>query len=164
MVLIALMANGLDLKRRVFDGDVEVRGRGGADQIIVAETFAGRSVLVEDGPELDQVFVNTNGVGTASIAFDSSADLALLTIGNGGSATLLAGGNRVLNTQALVMQTGAGLDLTDNYLILDYTGASPLTSVRAAPRPSSRSRRTSRAGRSGGRRGSCRPAARGARA
>ncbi len=114
-----------------FDGDVEVRGRGGADQIIVAETFPGRAVVVEDGPDLDQVQINANGVGTAAVEFTTSQDLASLTIGTGGSATLTPGGNKVINTQTVSMTGSAVLDLTDNDMIIDYTGASPINGIIA---------------------------------
>jgi hypothetical protein len=115
-----------------FDGDMEVRGRGGADFIIIAETFPGRAVTVNDGPDLDIVQVNANGAGTAAAVFDTSQDLAALTIGNGGSVTLLAGGNRVINTQTLLMNLTSQLDLADNAMIIDYTGASPFNGVVAA--------------------------------
>jgi len=115
-----------------FDGDMHVRGRGGADFIIIAETFPGRAVTVNDGPDLDIVQVNANGVGTASAVFDTSQDLAALTIGNGGTVTLLAGGNHLINTQALLMNATSQLDLADNAMVIDYAGASPLSGVTAA--------------------------------
>lgn len=115
-----------------FDGDMHVRARGGADFIIIAETFPGRAVTVNDGPELDIVQVNANGVGTASAVFDTSQDLAALTIGNGGSVTLLAGGNLLINTQTLLMNATSQLDLADNAMVIDYAGASPINGVTAA--------------------------------
>jgi hypothetical protein len=116
-----------------FDGDVTLRGRGGADQFNIIETFPGRAVIVQGGGDLDQVAVNANGVGAAAVQFTTTQQLASLTIGSGGSATLVANGNRVLLTQALSMTGTAVLDLADNYAIFDYPagGPSPLDNVRA---------------------------------
>jgi hypothetical protein len=113
-----------------FDGDVEVRGRGGADQFMIVETFAGRSVTVEDGPDLDQVSVNANGVGSASVVFDSSQDLASLTIGQDGVAVMEPNGNRVIETDALSIALLGKLDLSDNDLIVDYNAGSPLGTIQ----------------------------------
>jgi acrosin len=114
-----------------FDGDFKLRGRGGADEFRVVDAFVGRAVTIEDGSDLDIVRVNADAVGTAAVQFATSADLASLLIGTGGTATLLANGNRSISMQALTLQSGAVLDLTNNALVIDYTGGSPLNAVRS---------------------------------
>jgi len=72
------------------------------------------------------------GVGAnPSVIFNSTQHLAALNISGTGAATLAAGSGRVLVTKAL-STTGSGrLDLTDNAMILDYSGATPLLSIQA---------------------------------
>ena len=114
------------------DGDVLLRGRGGADDFDVIDHAAGRAITIEDGPDLDQVRVNSDGVGSANVQFQTDLDLALLNIGPNSTATLLANGDRSIYTQALGMTSTSKLDLADNDMILDYTGASPMPAVIAA--------------------------------
>ena len=57
------------------------------------------------------------------------SDRAIILNGNG---TTDAGGSLVLRTPALTLGGGASLDLKDNALIVDYTGGSPLTSIKDA--------------------------------
>ena len=66
----------------------------------------------------------------ASVIFNATQHLAALTI-NGGIATLSTNGSRVLSTKALSVPTGA-LDLCDNAMVFDYSGSSPLPTVRSA--------------------------------
>jgi subtilisin family serine protease len=56
-------------------------------------------------------------------------ELAALNVGSD-TATVTAAGNRVLKTKSLLIGAGS-LDLTDNDLIVDYTGASPLAAIRS---------------------------------
>ncbi len=111
------------------NGDAMVRGRGGADQFDVIDVFAGQVLSIEDGPDLDQLNVNSDGAGTAAVQFETDQDYASLQIGPGGSATLLANGDRSIYTQSLGMTSTSLLDLADNDLILDYTGASPMPGI-----------------------------------
>jgi hypothetical protein len=114
-----------------FDGDVSVNGGGGADDIDVLDHFAGRVVNVDGGAGLDLVRANFDAAGTASIQFNATQDLAALTLGPGGKAVVAPDGEHVLFTQSLTMATGTTLDLTDNGMILDYTGASPINGIIA---------------------------------
>jgi hypothetical protein len=63
--------------------------------------------------------------------FGATADVDNLTVMGGAKATILftAAGNRVVRTKALSV-TGK-LDLTDNRLIVAYSGASPIASIRS---------------------------------
>jgi hypothetical protein len=77
--------------------------------------------------------VNTDNTGTAAINFNATQHLAGISIGAGGSAVMAPNGNRVmvLNGGTLsVSGAGAKLDLNDNDLILDYSGASQLSAIQ----------------------------------
>ena len=112
-------------------GDVLLRGRGGADDFDIVDHAAGSPVTIEDGPDLDQVRINSDGVGSAEVQFETSQDLALLNIGPNSTATLLANGSRSILTQSLGLTSTSVLDLADNDMVIDYTGASPINGIIA---------------------------------
>jgi subtilisin-like proprotein convertase family protein len=72
---------------------------------------------------LDVVAVNAGGV-----TFPASQHFQSLTVANGASATLAAGGSRTLYTKSLTIGATGKLDLKDNDLLLDYTGSTPIGS------------------------------------
>jgi autotransporter-associated beta strand protein len=74
--------------------------------------------------------VNVSGAGAAA-NFGSSQHLAGLNL-TSGSASLSAGGSNVLITKGLSLDpTTCRLDLSDNYLAVDYSGgASPSSAIR----------------------------------
>ena len=106
---------------------------GGADNdtLHVVSTPADGTVVVLPNAGDETVNVNTDGVGIANAAFEATQRLAALSIGSGGVARLVAGGEKVLTAAALNLAGTAQLDLTDNNMILDYTGASPAATFRA---------------------------------
>jgi hypothetical protein len=114
-----------------FDGDFRIRGNGGDDQIDVIDNFAGRYVRVDGNAGLDIVRVNTDAAGTANVEFNTTQDLSLLRVYNGGNARVNAGGDKVLVTNNLQIDAGGSLDMTDEDLIVDYTGLTPLGSIKA---------------------------------
>jgi hypothetical protein len=63
--------------------------------------------------------------------FDATQHLAALRINDGGDALMRQDGNRVLVTKALTLTGTAKLDLIDNDLVLDYTGASQLAAIQS---------------------------------
>ncbi|HEY7118129.1 MAG TPA: VCBS repeat-containing protein, partial [Tepidisphaeraceae bacterium] len=65
-----------------------------------------------------------------SVNLSTSATVASLTLTGGASLVVGSSGNRVLRTSALSIDVNSKLDLNDNALILDYTGASPASAVR----------------------------------
>jgi hypothetical protein len=110
---------------------VGINGGGGTDTFAVSATDITAPVTVLPSVGNDIVQVNLDATGTAGVLFDATQRLGSLSIGSGGVATLTAGGSKVLTTAALSV-TGTGkLDLNDNDLILDYTGASQLAAVQA---------------------------------
>lgn len=62
--------------------------------------------------------------GGATATFNASQKLRVLTVNANGTATLSTGGAKVLRVKAL--SVAGKLNLTDNDLIWDYTGASPI--------------------------------------
>jgi hypothetical protein len=75
-------------------------------------------------------FDTVNITGGPSVAFTASQRLQLLSIANGMAASVVAGTNSVLLMRNLTLTGTATLDLNDNDLILDYTGASPIVTIR----------------------------------
>jgi hypothetical protein len=63
-----------------------------------------------------------------SVNLSSSATVASLTLSGGASLMVSQNGSRVLRTSALAIGLGSKLDLKDNDLVVDYTGASPIGS------------------------------------
>src|SRR5262249_13761919 len=80
----------------------------------------------------DAVSVNTDASHPADVTFNGTEQhIASLTANTGGTATVAAGGNKVLITQALSLSGTATLDLTDNDMIVDYTSGSPISTIRS---------------------------------
>ena len=90
----------------------------------------GTAIVTSDlgaGAQRYNVTVSSSG----AVTFNTSQHLAALTLDVSGTATLAGGGGKLLQTTALDLGPLAKLDLNDNDLIYDYTGAaSPLADVR----------------------------------
>jgi hypothetical protein len=115
---------------------LDILGNDGADLLDVegsSGTFPPRpDVGFDGGRGLDIVRDNINGIGTATVHFFNRQDLATLQIGTGGTAVADAGNGALIDTQVLTFSpTAARLDLNDNDLIIDYTGASPQATIRS---------------------------------
>ena len=102
----------------------------GTDSVAIVETVSQGDVLLVPNAGNDNVSINADGIGSASALVESSIDLGSLNIGAGGFFTVFTNGSRVLRTTSL--SVAGRLDLADNTIIVDYTGASPLASIRAA--------------------------------
>jgi hypothetical protein len=113
-----------------FDGDVRIDGNGGDDTIDVVGNFLNRFVHVDGGAGLDNVLVNSDATDLAAVDFDTTQDLQGLRVFDGGTARINAGGNKVLSTRALEILGSGVLDMTDEDMIIDYTGATPLATIR----------------------------------
>jgi hypothetical protein len=66
-----------------------------------------------------------------SVNLAASATVRELTLADGASLAVAPNGNRVLRISALSLSANSRLDLNDNDLIVDYTGASQLGAVQA---------------------------------
>ena len=69
---------------------------------------------------------------TTRVNLSSSQHLASISADDGAQIALLAGGSSVVNTRAVATSAGGKIDLTDGAMIVDYTGATPIASIRAA--------------------------------
>jgi hypothetical protein len=113
---------------------VNINAGGGADTINVLDHPAGAVVTVDGRGGLDDIKVNSDGIGIASVIFPTTQDLVSLDILAGGTATLAAGGDKVIDTDGLTVAATGKLDLNDNDLIVDYTGATPIAVMQALVR------------------------------
>jgi hypothetical protein len=68
----------------------------------------------------------------ASATFNSTEHLANLALATGSTATVGTNGSRVLVTSGLSLNGSATLDLSDNDMVLEYSGASPYATIAAA--------------------------------
>ncbi len=108
---------------------------GGTVQIISTVTSSGPASINTSAGRL-QADMNLNGVAVnvtgGEARFSASQNLSSLAVSNGSAVIENVASSRVVKTASLTMGTGGKLNLTDNGLIVDYTGASPLAAVRAA--------------------------------
>jgi hypothetical protein len=110
---------------------ITIQANGGQDQITVDSTVAGAPVIVENSPGNDNVSVNADNSGTAQVQFTSPVTtLGSLTIGAGGTATVVAGGGRVLRVTGLTVNNAGALDLNDGVLLFNYSSSSPITTIQ----------------------------------
>ena len=112
-------------------GGDRINGGTETDTINVIDTAPGGLVTVLPSSGDDTVNVNTDASGTARVAFNATQRIGALNVGSGGTATLGAGGANVLTVSSLGITGSGRLDLTDNAMILDYAGATPVASIRA---------------------------------
>ena len=108
-----------------------IDGGAGHDVIRVIETGAGAAATIIPSGGADDVLVNVGGVGTADVLFNATQTLGILQIEGGGSGKVSANGSTVLTVERVDL-AGAGtgrLDLANNTLIVNYTGATPLGTV-----------------------------------
>lgn len=106
-------------------------GGAGQDTVDVASTASNGVVSVAPGSGSDTVNVNTDARGVANVSFDSTQRIGALSVGSGGVVTLTSGGTKVLTVASLSISGTGMLNLSDNNLIVDYTGASPVGSIQA---------------------------------
>lgn len=93
------------------------------------------AVFKEGAGTLTLGSTNTYGGGTAvaegTLVLGASQNMSLLNIGTGANVLVAAGANKVLVAHSLNMATGARVDLTDNDMVVDYTGATVLGAVQS---------------------------------
>jgi hypothetical protein len=109
---------------------VQLNTGDGKDDVVVNATAAASPVYLYPSAGDDWVAVNTDGGAPANLILQNYHSLESLTVASGGTATSFANGVVGLKTKSLNI-TGTGtLDLNDNNLILDYTGASQLSAIQ----------------------------------
>jgi hypothetical protein len=77
----------------------------------------------------DAVRVNPDGVGSAVASFTLTQRIGPLSVFHGGNAGMLVGADKVLTMSSISIIGNGVFNLTDNDAIIDYTGASPLSTV-----------------------------------
>src|SRR5205814_2340447 len=78
---------------------------------------------------IDSAHLTVNVANNASVVFASTQQLVALNLADTSQAQMGADGNRVLVVTALSIGPNAKLDLNDNDLIVDYSGASPFNDL-----------------------------------
>jgi hypothetical protein len=69
-------------------------------------------------------------ISGASITLAASASVSEVSLTNGATLTLAANGSRNLFTPGLYVDYPSTLNLNDNSLVIDYTGATPLSAIQ----------------------------------
>jgi hypothetical protein len=100
--------------------------RGGS----AADTFSINAATTQPFTVVGQGGLDVVSIASGMVLFDASDDLQSLTI-SGGAAQMVANGNNCLAIKQLFIGSGAQFDLTNNDMILDYTGTSKLASIAA---------------------------------
>jgi hypothetical protein len=103
----------------------------GTGIINVDETNPAGPVTIGPGVAIEPVTVNSDNSGAATAIFSGTQRIGGLTIGTGGVAIVASGGNKVLMTSSLSVSGTGKLNLTDQDMIIDYTGATPIADVRS---------------------------------
>ncbi|MBC8108518.1 MAG: hypothetical protein H7Z14_18175 [Anaerolineae bacterium] len=80
---------------------------------------------------LDTLNVNADGGSTASAVLTSTMHFSSVLLGAGGNLSVAGGGDKVLSTRNLTLGANSKIDLVDNDMILDYTGATQLPAVQS---------------------------------
>jgi hypothetical protein len=112
---------------------VQVIGSGVASTFNIVDQAAGTTTALVAWSGADTINVNSDSIGSATVHFSTSHELAALNIRAGGTAVMDPSfdGSGVIHMDALSIAAGGKLDLADNALLLDYTGASQLPAVQA---------------------------------
>lgn len=129
---ITLTLNGGDGADEITssEGDDLISGGPQTDTINVPSTASDTVVTILPSSGDDAVNVNLDGIGVANVVFDATQRIGQLDINRGGAATLTSGGAKVLTTTGLGIAGGGKLNLTDNDVIVDYTGLSQLSAIQ----------------------------------
>jgi hypothetical protein len=120
-----------------WNGTLQKRGAGAMEvQLSTSNVAAGAILDVQDGSVLLKSDVGATSAnlslqitGNGSATFESTVHLAALDVADTRTATLAAGGERVIVTESLNLNAAGTLDLTTNDLIVDYTGVSPAAEI-----------------------------------
>jgi hypothetical protein len=113
---------GVDLSLDGGEGDdsFEIAGDGGP---------SARPVRIDDGGGLDDISISSGGVN-AVLAGDQRLDFIRVDTGSLLQLASSTPGDRPLTTRALLLFGSGTLDVARQTVLIDYTGTSPLASIR----------------------------------
>lgn len=100
-----------------------INANGGADVIDIDGNNTTFPITVMGGAGLDDLRVNDDAVGNATVVLVTDEDLGLMSIGAGGLLTVAQGADKTLDVGGVNMLTGR-LNLNDNYFIRRGPGVS----------------------------------------
>jgi hypothetical protein len=109
---------------------ITINANAGTDTITVNETAPATPVTIVNSTGDDTVNVNIDNAGFAEVRFNSTMTLGALNVGNGGRANMIANGTRALVSRAVSVVGSGQIDLHDNDMIVEYTGATMLPLVQ----------------------------------
>lgn len=109
---------------------VLVDGGDDLDTITVANTDAAGSATILPSTGDDNISVNADGLFAANAIFTDTQRIGSLTVGPNGRATIAAGSSTVLTASSLSITSTGRLDITDNDVIIDYAGGSPIQTIQ----------------------------------
>jgi hypothetical protein len=107
---------------------VSVFANGGTDTIRVYDTNPTGPVTIE--PSTGDDTVSINGSSTL-VRFAATQRIGALSVFGGVARLASVGGDMVLTARSLNVDDGGRLDLTDEDMVIDYSGASPIATVQA---------------------------------
>ncbi len=119
----------LDLNATGSNSANAVNAGPGFDTLRVNGTSPSGPVTLAPSAGNDDVSVNADGAGTAHALFNASQRIGSLVIGNGGNAKVASPGDIALVATNVNIANGGRLDLTDEDMVWDYSGASPVAGL-----------------------------------
>ena len=111
---------------------VQLGGSGSQDSYNVLNTGTSAPVIIDSAVGNDVLNVNLDNAGQGLAQISGNQRFGAINIGNFARADVLAGTNSTITTGSLSVGSSASyLNLFNNDLIVDYTGASQLAAVQA---------------------------------
>jgi hypothetical protein len=107
-------------------------GAAGSAATVVLNASVGTTTFSTDAGAGSYAYhLRVNAYGTAAVNLGSTQHLAALNLNDSSCATVTSNGAITLMTTALSVAAGAKLDLTNNNLIVRYSGSNPYAQVAA---------------------------------
>ena len=111
-----------------------IRPNLGVDSIHVNRTGPGSYVAIDpsNNASLQDSLSVGNGTGSALVRQYASISMGAISVGSGGLPSANEGGTTTITCKSLSVASDSSLDLTDNALIIDYSGAAdPFLTLRS---------------------------------
>jgi fibronectin-binding autotransporter adhesin len=131
--------NALVIAAGTLSNVVSINGAGGLTKtgtgtvfVTGANTYTGPTLVSAGTLQSNGSIASSSSVTVsngATFIAGATQSLNALTINSGGNAQILAGGSNVLTTSALSILGTGKLDLTNNAMVVNYSGGSPLSQI-----------------------------------